>query len=240
MLPEVLLSLFSATGLFTGYAQCEVKSDIVIAEVSTTLQSNNPRLSADSISKQLSNLLKAVELKHFKNTTVSTLAGEQGRTGKYERDLDGKDKTYYATKSLRIWSNDFIEAQEIIGIAAQYGFLLTKAPKYAYSKVDSLNANCIEQATKIAIARANAAKLAISAKSFVILKISDNDELSYYTSDDTQEQEEEIDGFFIERHQEALAAGGQGEGIGAFYSIAPQPIKSASKIKLLVKFDEAK
>lgn len=237
MITEILALAFSATGLFTGASECFAKSDIVTVEVSMRVASEKPRKAIDSISSAINKISDDLSKMEIKKTTITPSAGEEGQTDKYNRELDGDRLKFYAEKSLKMTSKDCNEIESIVKLASSYGFQLNKHPRYEYSKTDSLNAVCVELATNKAIERAKAAQKAMNKQSIKILKVTDSPSFSFYTSDDTMDEDEKIDGFFNNERRIALGAGGEGRNKNTFYSIVPQSIKVSATIKILVQFE---
>lgn len=131
MIFQILTSIFGATGVFTGAADCSRLSDIVIAEVYLRVESNSPRVPADSISRSLERLSVYSKKKNFKSSVIIPDAGEEGKNRKTEK---GNEKEYFASKSLKIKSTNVAEIREILQSAAEFGFTMNRKPEYQLSK----------------------------------------------------------------------------------------------------------
>ncbi len=237
MLALILNLAFASTGLFTGASDCMAKSDMVSLDVVMNVKADRQLKASDSISSSLNLLITEVKKLNLKKTSIFPLAGEEGQTDKYNRDLDGEKFKFYAEKGLKVSSKDYSEVEAFLKTASKFGFLLTRKPRYEFSKLDSLNSHCIEVATIKAVDRAKSAQKALNYKTLKILKITDSPSFSFYTSDDTMDDDEQIDGFFNYESRIALAAGGAGRSHETFYSIVSQPIKATATVKILVQFE---
>jgi hypothetical protein len=237
MLIEILTMFFAATGVFTGSVTCEKMANEVTLELNMRVESNNATTPSDSISKSLKRLEESMKASKFNAVVVVPLAGSEGKNSFREENESRKE--YFAEKSLQVSSKNFQELSAFLKVSAQHGFLMHEKPQFSFTNKDSLESACVERATKIAIAKANAAKSALNGKSIAILKITDDDRFGVYTSDDDTIDGEEIDGFYYQKRY-ALGAGGEGYGLSEayFYNIIPVPVKVSSTIKIFVKIVE--
>lgn len=238
MLLELLTILSAATGVFTGSASCEKMPDGVIVDLSMNVESKHPRVPADSISGALQKVLEATKTFGLKEPYISVTETSEG-PNEYRNPKGEETKAFYARKGIRIRTPSFMETSRFLEYAALQGFMSTREPSFYIENTDSLQSACLEKATRHALLRATAAKKALNGTSMSILKITDTDKFSLYTSDDTQIGEENVDAFFgegdripglVSRHPIPRPR-------ALFYKIVPEPRIVTSNIKVLVKIE---
>lgn len=243
MIPELLTILSAATGVFTGSATCEKMPDGVSAHLGMMVESNQPRVPADSISKSLQKVLEATRTFGLKEPNLTVTESSEGITDSRKSDRD-EAKVFYARKGITIRTTSFQEMGSFLDYAAQQGFTSYGQPSFYLDNLDSLQNACLELATRNALERATAAKKALNGRSMSILKITDTERFHLYTSDDTKIGDENIDAFF---DREMSSGSGHGmvqrSPVGSsprlFYKIVPTPRSITSSVKILVKITTA-
>lgn len=238
MLLELLTILSAATGVFTGSAICEKMPDGVIVDLSMNVESKHPRVPADSISSALQKVLEATKSFGIKEPYITVTETSEG-PNEYRNPKGEETKAFYARKGIRIRTPSFIETSRFLEYAALQGFMSTREPSFYLENTDSLQAACLEKATRHAILRATAAKRALNGTSMSILKITDTDKFSLYTSEDTQIGEENVDAFFGEKEHvsSAIVRGVIPRPRALFYKIVPEPRTVTTNVKVLVKIE---
>lgn len=240
MLLELLTILSAATGVFTGSAICEKMPDGVIVDLSMHVESKHPRVPVDSISGALQKVLEATKTFGLKELYISVTESSEG-PNEYRNPKGEETKAYYARKGIRIRTPSFMETSRFLEYAALQGFVSTREPSFYIDNADSLQSACLEKAIRHAILRATAAKKALNGTSMTVLKVTDTDKFSLYTSDDTQIGEENVDAFFG-KEESVLSVASRGvipRPRALFYKIVPEPRTVTTNVKVLVKIETA-
>lgn len=236
MLLELLTILSATTGVFAGTATCEKMPDGVVVDLSMNVESKHPRIPADSISGALQKVLEATKTFGLKEPYISVTESSEGPND-YRNPKGEETKAFYARKGIRIRTPSFVETSRFLEYAALQGFMSTREPSFYLENTDSLQSACLEKATRHAILRATAAKKALNGTSMSILKITDTDKFSLYTSDDTQIGEENVDAFFGEGERSLGLAVKYAipRPRALFYKIVPEPRSTTANVKVLVQ-----
>lgn len=235
MILELAAVLFSATGVFTGSASCEKMAEGAVLRLHMNVESTDPRVPADSISRSLARLSESVKKLSLKSTGL--VLGESSEGAQSSRaSRSDEPSIYYASKEITATSSDFNEVQVLLDVAAAHGFQMRVPTKFFVRSQDSLNNACIEKATRNALERAEIGRKALGGKSMTILKITDSESFQLYTSDDTRAADEQVDDFFSStRGKSSVSAFRTFSGtVRAFYRISPEPIRVTSSVKVLV------